>query len=50
MSLLPEPQINITEHQGQFDTVILGFQNLSHIGEMRQRWVEIKKLQNRAFL
>jgi len=43
---LPEPSIAIPLNQAQFDTIIQGFQNLSYIGEMRQRWNEIKKLQN----
>jgi len=37
--LLPVPRIIITAK------VIESFQNLSYIGEMRQRWEEIKKLQ-----
>ena len=36
---LREPRIIITAK------VIESFQNLSYIGEMRQRWEEIKKLQ-----
>jgi hypothetical protein len=36
---LPEPEIIITAK------VIESFQNLSYIGELRQRWEEIKKLQ-----
>jgi hypothetical protein len=39
---LPRPEIIITAK------VIESFQNLSYIGEMRQRWEEIKKLQVRA--
>ena len=31
-------------------TIIQAFQNLSYIGEMRQRWEEIKKLQNQPAL
>jgi len=38
--LLPKPWININLKQ-----VVEAFQNLSYIGEMRQRWEEIKKLQ-----
>jgi hypothetical protein len=35
------PWININLKQ-----VVEAFQNLSYIGEMRQRWEEIKKLQH----
>jgi hypothetical protein len=38
-NLLREPEIIITAK------VIESFQNLSYIGELRQRWEEIKKLQ-----
>jgi len=38
-NLLPSPEIIITAK------VIESFQNLSYIGELRQRWEEIKKLQ-----
>jgi len=31
-------------------TIIQAFQNLSYIGEMRQRWEEIKKLQTGAMI
>lgn len=44
--VLPQPNINITLNQAQFGTIMQGFQNLSYIGEMRQRWSEIKKLHN----
>jgi hypothetical protein len=37
--LLREPKIIITAK------VVESFQNLSYIGEMRQRWEEIKRLQ-----
>jgi hypothetical protein len=37
--LLREPEIIITAKAME------SFQNLSYIGEMRQRWEEIKKLQ-----
>jgi hypothetical protein len=37
--LLPRPELIITTK------VIESFQNLSYIGELRQRWEEIKKLQ-----
>jgi len=39
VNLLPSPEIIITAK------VIESFQNLSYIGELRQRWEEIKKLQ-----
>ena len=42
-SLLREPWTNITL---DFTSIIHAFQNLSYIGELRQRWNEIKKLQN----
>ncbi|OGH14230.1 MAG: hypothetical protein A2687_05905 [Candidatus Levybacteria bacterium RIFCSPHIGHO2_01_FULL_38_26] len=41
-SLLPEPRINITI---DFSSIINAFQDLRYIGELRQRWNEIKKLQ-----
>jgi len=37
--MLPSPEIIITAK------VIESFQNLSYIGELKQRWEEIKKLQ-----
>lgn len=40
-NLLPEPRISIL---ADFSTILKAFQNLSYIGEMRQRWLEIKKL------
>jgi len=40
--MLPEPWINIAL---DFTSIINTFQNLSYIGELRQRWEEIKKLQ-----
>jgi len=42
MKLLPEPWINITL---DFTSIINVFQNLNYIGELRQRWEEIEKLQ-----
>lgn len=42
--MLPEPRLFIPESQAQFDNIIHTFQNLGYIGEMRQRWEEIKKL------
>jgi len=44
--MLPEPRLTIPENKPNFDNIISTFQNLSYIGEMRQRWEEIKKLQN----
>ena len=41
---LPQPWITIPENT--FVAILQTFQNLSYIGEMRQRWEEIKKLQN----
>lgn len=38
---LPKPRISI---QADFSTILQTFQNLSYIGELRQRWFEIKKL------
>jgi hypothetical protein len=38
-NLLPRPEIIITAK------VIESLQNLSYIGELRQRWEEIKRLQ-----
>lgn len=43
--MLPSPRIIITEKEDTFDKVITAFQNVGYIGELRQRWVEIKKLQ-----
>src|SRR3989344_9518159 len=44
MALLPLPRLNIVVNQVNFDRIIQAFQDLRYIGEMRQRWVEIKKL------
>jgi len=43
MSLYSQPWINIT-----FDlpSIIQAFQDLRYLGELRQRWEEIKKLQD----
>lgn len=41
--LLPEPRLNITI---DFGSIIQAFQDLRYIGELRQRWNEIKKLQS----
>lgn len=43
--MLPEPRITIPANPAQFDNIIHTFQNLSYIGEMRQRWEEMIKLQ-----
>ena len=43
--LLPLPQITIMVNSSQFTRIIQAFQDLRYIGEMRQRWEEIKKLQ-----
>jgi hypothetical protein len=42
MKLLPEPRISITI---DFTAIIKVFQDLRFIGELRQRWEEIKKIQ-----
>jgi len=39
--LLPAPYDSI---QPSFEAIIKVFENVSYIGELRQRWVEIKKL------
>lgn len=39
---LPQPQIII---QLDFTSIIQSFQDLRYIGELRQRWTEIKRLQ-----
>jgi hypothetical protein len=41
--LLPEPWTNIIL---DFEAIIKAFQDVRYIGELRQRWNEIKKLQN----
>lgn len=38
------PKINI---KIDIDSIIQTFQNLSYIGEMKERWEEIKRLQNK---
>lgn len=42
---LPKPNITIPVNQLNFDRIIQVFQDLRYIGEMRQRWEEIKRLQ-----
>lgn len=44
---LPQPRINIIADELKLETIIQAFQNLSYIGELRQRWEEIKKLQTK---
>lgn len=44
---LPQPSINILDN---YASIIQTFQNLSFIGELRQRWEEIKKLQSKPSL
>jgi len=41
-TMLPEPCTNITI---DFEAIIKDFQDVRYIGELRQRWNEIKKLQ-----
>lgn len=40
--LLPEPWTNITI---DFESITQSFQDIHYVGELRQRWYEIKKLQ-----
>lgn len=40
--VLPGPWINIT---ASFEKIIQAFQNVAFVGELRERWSEIKKLQ-----
>lgn len=40
--MLPEPRLIITINLA---SIIQAFQDLRYIGELRQRWEEIKKLQ-----
>lgn len=42
---LPLPRLNTVVSQINFDRIIQAFQDLRYIGEMRQRWEEIKRLQ-----
>lgn len=39
---LPGPWINITIN---FEAILQAFQNVAFIGELRERWEEIKRLQ-----
>lgn len=39
--VLPPPYVSI---QQSFDAILKTFENVSYIGELRQRWLEIKKL------
>ena len=45
--VLPESWANITPY---LDVIIKAFQDLRYVGEMRQRWVDIKKLQSKPNL
>ena len=40
--MLTDPWINITS---SFEAILQAFQNLVFIGELRERWNEIKRLQ-----
>ncbi|HEV2339646.1 MAG TPA: hypothetical protein VGT05_02635 [Patescibacteria group bacterium] len=40
--MLPQPWLTLTI---DFTSIIQAFQDLRYIGELRQRWLEIKKLQ-----
>ena len=44
--MLPLPRITIMADEVKLGTIIQAFQDLRYIGELRQRWDEIKKLQN----
>jgi hypothetical protein len=39
--MLPAPKLSIQE---SFDEILKVFENACYIGELRQRWLEIKKL------
>jgi len=45
--MLPQPQISITI---DFEGIIRTFQDIRYIGELRQRWEEIKKLQEKSLV
>lgn len=46
--MLPAPQLSIhgtpVPKTDGFESIIKAFENVSYMGELRQRWVEIKKL------
>lgn len=46
--MLPAPQNsiygNIVPINEGFESIIKAFENVSYMGELRQRWIEIKKL------
>jgi hypothetical protein len=42
--VLPSPEINITT---PIASIIQAFQNLSQIGMLRERWIEIKTVRNK---
>lgn len=46
-NLLPNHEVDITP---QFEAIFTTFQNPSYIGELRQRWFEIKKLRQESHL
>lgn len=50
LNWLPKPWITIIANEAYFANILRTFQNLSYIGEMRQRWEEIKKLQSKPNL
>lgn len=41
--MLPQPWITLTL---DFASIIQAFQDLRYIGELRQRWMEIKRVQS----
>lgn len=45
MFVLPLPRLIIVVNQINFDRIIQAFQNIGHIGELRQGWEKIKRLQ-----
>lgn len=49
--LLPEPQFfRVPPLQEHFDRFIEAIQDIRYMGQMKQRWLEIKKLQTGAAL
>ena len=45
ITLLPEPRLNILI---DFEAILEAFQDNRYVGELRQRWNEIKKLQHNS--
>jgi hypothetical protein len=45
--VLPRPRIFI---EVDFNPVVRAFQDVRYIGELRQRWTEIKKLQANLYI